>query len=245
METPYQPHHTLREIVTGNFRTAAVFESFGMDFCCRGGQTIEQSCTEHGADPFAVITALHRVTGSSAGVRDGFADLDPEQLIEFIVSHHHAYVRTMIPVLRAHTRKVAAVHGERHPETIAIAEHTEAVLQELASHMVKEERMLFPYIIELFKADRSGAAAPVSPFGTVQNPIRMMEQEHRSAGDELAAVRTLSSGYAPPADACTTYRICYQELQAFEKDLHQHIHLENNILFPRAVELEQAFASTH
>jgi regulator of cell morphogenesis and NO signaling len=144
----------------------------------------------------------------------------------------------MVPVLLTHTAKVATVHGGNHQEAVRIARLFEVVAAELLAHMVKEEQCLFPYIDMLFGVSERNGECARPPFGTVLNPIRMMEAEHRAAGDRLYEIRSLSSNYTPPADACTTYKITYQELQDFEMDLHQHVHLENNILFPKAVALE-------
>jgi regulator of cell morphogenesis and NO signaling len=166
-------------------------------------------------------------------------------LIDFIVNNHHSYVTKMIPVLYAHTQKVASVHGARHPEVIQIAAHFEAVAHEFQQHMQKEEHALFPFIKALARSKEAGQKATPPPFGSVQNPIRMMEAEHQTAGDEMRTIRELSSGYTPPEDACTTYRITYQELRDFEMDLHQHVHLENNILFPKAILLESELLSTN
>jgi regulator of cell morphogenesis and NO signaling len=144
----------------------------------------------------------------------------------------------MIPVLEAHVGKILAVHGERHPELHAIAQNVGTVTAELNDHMVKEERILFPYIRMLVDAEAAHRAPEPPPFGSIANPIAMMEREHLSAGDALFAVRRLSNGYVPPADGCTTYRVTLTELEEFELDLHRHVHLENNILFPRAIALE-------
>jgi regulator of cell morphogenesis and NO signaling len=144
----------------------------------------------------------------------------------------------MIPVIAAHTQKVASVHGENHPETIAIAKHFSVVYKDLKQHMMKEEQMLFPFIKYLSKAEQKKSSAERPFFGTVKNPIKMMEIEHQNAGDELSGIRDLSDNYTPPDDACNTYKVCYQELKEFEEDLHQHVHLENNILFPKSILLE-------
>ena len=147
-------------------------------------------------------------------------------------------MRSAIDTILPHARKVAEKHGATHPEVVEIARIFEAVAQELAHHMMKEEHILFPYIRDLAAQSRAGRPVPPSPFGTVRNPIRMMEMEHESAGSAMRRIRELSAQFAPPADACATYRVTYQELQEFERDLHQHIHLENNILHPRAIALE-------
>jgi regulator of cell morphogenesis and NO signaling len=143
----------------------------------------------------------------------------------------------------AFTRKLAAVHGSRHPELAEVARLTQDIADEMTSHMAKEERVLFPHIAALSEAVRDDLPAPSAPFGSVENPIRMMEEDHDATGAALARIRELTSGYAVPDDGCTTYRVCFQELSAFERDLHQHVHLENNILFPAARRLAMAGAA--
>lgn len=229
---------TIKDIVTQNFQTAAIFEKHSLDFCCRGGKTVEEACREKGIAPENVYTELTQLMPAPSGETSRFSQWDPGFLIDYIVRNHHAYVSRMIPVILAHTQKVAAVHGERHPEVVRIASLFQGVATALTQHMQKEELMLFPYIKHLLTAKQANGAVQRPPFGTAQNPIRAMIQEHQQAGDELYEIRSLSNFYAPPEDACTTYRVSYQELQEFERDLHQHVHLENNILFPEAVRLE-------
>ena len=233
---------TLKNIVTKDFRAAAVFEKYSLDFCCRGGKTVEEACREGGLDPENVLDELKKLDGAGTGPDGRYAEWPLDFLSDYIVNTHHAYVRGAIPVLDAHTRKIVSVHGANHPELVEIAGHFQAVAAELASHMMKEERILFPFIKTLALADRNPGTFRMPPFGTVRNPIAMMEAEHRNAGDALAAIRALSGGYAPPEDACTTYRVTFQELKQFEQDLHQHVHLENNILFPKAVAIEDRLA---
>ena len=159
--------------------------------------------------------------------------------MDHIVSRHHAYVRASIPAIQQHLAKVAAVHGVGHPELAFVDAQFSKVAAELSQHMVKEERVLFPYISALAEAVNGNAPPPPDMFGTVQNPIRMMEIEHQEAGEGIDVIRELTHGYQPPEDACGTYRTVLQELEAFENDLHEHVHLENNVLFPKAVELEE------
>lgn len=230
---------TVKDIVLNDFRAAAVFERHGIDFCCKGGVSLESACAERGIDPAIVRRELEGLpAGEDAQERPERWELDA--LAGHIVSKHHRYVRNILPSLLAHTAKVASVHGERHPEVVEIARLFEEVGAEMTSHMYKEEMMLFPYITMLAAAKRAGASAPRAPFGTIANPIRMMEAEHASAGGAMQRIRELSANYEPPADACTTYRVSYQELRQFELDLHAHVHLENNILFPGAMALEAA-----
>jgi len=189
----------------------------------------------------AVEAALHADTGGSpADAPD--ATWEPDELTRYIVRRHHAYVRAQLPVIAAHLAKLTAVHGDRHPELRAVAGHFEQIAGELQMHLMKEEEILFPYIRALATSVEQGGAPPPNMFGTVMNPIRMMEAEHQSAGNELEIIRTLTGNFTVPEDGCATYRVCFEELAAFDRDLRMHIHLENNILFPRAVALESAMA---
>lgn len=231
--------NTIRDIVVEDFRAAAVFQRYGLDFCCGGARSVLDACREKGIDAAAVLADIQAACSAAGSGAPGFASWDVPALIDHIVGTHHAYVRQAIPLVGAHTEKVAAVHGERHPEVTEIARLFAGVADEMLAHMFKEERILFPYIRSLDLSVKQGRGAPPSPFGTVGNPIRMMEAEHESAGNAMARIRELSGGYQPAADACTTYRVSFEELKAFEEDLHAHVHLENNILFPRAIELEK------
>jgi regulator of cell morphogenesis and NO signaling len=228
---------TIGEIVARDYRAAAVFQRHGVDFCCGGRRSLDEACREQGIPTAALVAELLGVPAGRGEAPD-FASWPPEPLIDHIVTRHHAYVKRTLPVLTGYTRKLASVHGERHPELHAVAEHVEQVAAEMTAHMLKEEQVLFPYIASLAAAARQDQQPEPSPFGSVANPITMMEAEHRSAGDEMAAIRRLTGGYQVPADGCVTYRVCFQELEAFERDLHEHVHLENNILFPAALKLE-------
>jgi len=221
------------EIVAGDFRTAAVFNEYGIDFCCGGRRTLADVCQEQSLDADAVVKAIDQACGQP-GSSPRFTEWEPEALIGYIVGNHHAYVRRALPSLIANARKVASVHGERHPELHEVAQLTDEVAAEMTSHMMKEEHMLFPFIEALAASAREGYPAPDAPFGSIENPLRMMEQEHESAGSALARMRELTGGFTVPDDGCTTYRVCLQELEAFEADLHAHVHLENNVLFPKA-----------
>lgn len=230
----------IRDLVATDFRTAAVFQKHGLDFCCGGGRPIAEAAEAKGIDCGAVVADLELIAATPANGTPKFNLWDLDMLVDYIVANHHAYVREALPTVLAHVEKVARVHGENHPETIAVANAFRRVAAELSQHMQKEEMILFPYIKRLVMAQRGEVTPPSAPFGSVANPIAMMEHEHQSAGDEMAEIRELTSGYQPPEDACTTYRVSYQELHAFELDLHQHVHLENNILFPKAIAIEAA-----
>jgi regulator of cell morphogenesis and NO signaling len=235
-----QTDATIGEMVTDNFRTAAVFQSYGIDFCCRGNRTLAQACAEKGIDREAVLADLRKIDGNGGGDPLPKFDLwELDFLMDYIVNNHHSYVRRMLPTLYQHTAKIASVHGGNHPELMRVASGFAAIGQELEQHMLKEEQVLFPFIKRLVAARRAGMTPAAPPFGTVRNPIAMMQREHQNAGDEMALIRELTNNYTPPEDACTTYRVTLQELQEFEQDLHRHVHLENNILFPKALRLEE------
>jgi regulator of cell morphogenesis and NO signaling len=234
---------TIRDIVAADFRAAAVFQRHGIDFCCKGNRSVEEACRACSTSAEDVLREVAEATASSSAGGPRFNSWDLGMLVSYIVSNHHAFVRRAMPALLAHTRKVAAVHGEQHPELREVAGLFERVADEMTSHMGKEEQILFPYMVALAGAAAESATAPSAPFGTVRNPIRMMEAEHESAGDAMARIRELTCGYAVPAGACTTYRVCLQELEEFERDLHEHVHLENNILFPRATRIEAEIGS--
>lgn len=228
---------TVGEIVATDFRTARVFEQFGIDFCCGGRRSIAEACESVAVDPQTVERALRALPPVAEHDATDVTRWSPDRLIDHILTNHHAYVRAALPSIGRQLAKLVEVHGHRHPELTRIAASFDQMSRDLLQHMMKEERVLFPYIREL--ASNRGVFAR-SPFGTVENPIRMMEREHREAGDELRLIRELTNGYVPPADGCTTYRVCFAQLVEFERDLHRHVHLENNVLFPTAIELERA-----
>jgi regulator of cell morphogenesis and NO signaling len=227
---------TLAEIVTENIRAAVVFEEFGLDFCCKGKRSLAEACTEKNINIDSVIESLSKL--STDKNEEKYNDWTPDFLIDYIINNHHQYVRRMIPIISLHADKVASVHGKNHPETIQIADLFLGVREELENHMMKEERILFPYIKQLYEAKKNNEQVSPPPFGTIRNPINMMEAEHTNAGEALYKIRELSADFSLPADACDTFKALYSELKEFEEDLHKHIHLENNVLFPDSIELE-------
>ena len=234
---------TIKEIVTQNFRAAAVFEKYSLDFCCKGGRTITDACREKNLDPTSIITELQTLNKTANDSSQRFNQWSPDFLVTYILENHHAYIRQAIPSMLAHTHKVAMVHGERHPEMKKAADIFGVVADDLMNHMHKEEQMLFPYIVALFHSLHDKTPMPGTPFGSVNNPIAMMEQEHDSAGSMMYEIHELTNSYAVPDEACTTYRVTLHELKEFEYDLHQHVHLENNILFPKAARMEEMLQS--
>ena len=234
------PTSTLGEIVRENLSTTRVFEENGLDYCCGGNQSLEQACKEadRNIDEVLVARGAALQAPGAEGAID-FGRLGLEDLASHILETHHVYAKRELERLPRLLEKVCGVHGERHPELLEIRQQFETLKKELEPHIWKEEQVLFPYIRGLGEAQRNGQGAPPSCFGTIQNPVNMMRIEHEAAGEALANLRKKSGGYQAPEDACVSYRALYDALETFEKDLHQHIHLENNILFPGAIELEE------
>ncbi|MFD1185689.1 iron-sulfur cluster repair di-iron protein [Pontibacter rugosus] len=233
-----QEGETVGELVAKDFRKAQVFKKYGIDFCCGGKKSVKQVCEEKGVDQNALERELE-VTSAAESRETDFGSWELPFLADYIVNMHHKYVREAIPALYEYTTKIARVHGKNHPELLELAKHFVNVANELEAHMPKEERVLFPFIKQLDEAKKQGIKLDKPAFGSIQNPINMMEMEHEAAGDELEAIRELTDNYTLPADACATYTVAFKKLQEFEEDLHRHIHLENNILFPKALELEK------
>ncbi|MCC7416201.1 MAG: iron-sulfur cluster repair di-iron protein [Acidobacteria bacterium] len=231
---------TIGEIVAGNARAAEVFEEFGIDFCCGGRRSLAEACQRAAVDQGAVVRALEGVARPRpAQDGDDAARWPLDRLIDHIVEMHHGYVRRALPVIARRLERLEQSHGERHRELARVVNLFRELGIELTQHMMKEEQVLFPYIRELVELEQQGCEVHQSPFGTVENPIRMMEREHREMADALRTIRELTGGYDVPADGCITYELSMADLARFERDLHRHVHLENNVLFPAATALEQ------
>jgi len=229
---------TVREIALRQPSSIRVFEQFGIDYCCGGRKPLSEACAENGVAMDTVVAALESASVASAEPVQDWSRASLQSLSEHITANHHSYVKRELPRLYELAAKVVARHGTNHAE---LPEIQSAVLQlgdELTQHLAKEELVLFPYIAMLETALATGGDAPKSCFGTVENPIAMMTSEHEAAGELLAEIGRLSNRFTTPQDACPTYHAFYDGLHEFEQDLHQHIHLENNILFPRAIALE-------
>ena len=226
---------TLAQIVTNNYKAASIFEKHHLDFCCKGKRTLEQACSESDIKIEEVIEQLEKV-GETNGSKTNYNELSLAQLSEHIVSTHHNYVKNEMPALLGYLQKVASKHGDRHPEMNKVFQIFGAVKEEMEFHMQKEEMVLFPRIKDIENQIQEGKKVVVSS-SYLQSPINMMEEEHDHAGSMLAEIRNLTNNYNPPADACTTYQLSFASLQAFELDLHRHVHLENNILFPKALKM--------
>jgi len=232
---------TVREVALNNPEATRVFEKLGIDYCCGGNKSLEQACGEANLQVPQVLEALKSAATANDGRGQAKAWLTGPlaDVIAHINNTHHKYTREEIARLRPLFDKVCNVHGDKHPELRQVRHEFHALAQELSTHMMKEEMVLFPYIERMEEAVVSGEPVLPAPFGTVNNPVAMMMHEHDSAGNLLRRMRELSSGYQTPANACVSYKTLYSALAEFEQDLHQHIHLENNVLFPRAIEMER------
>ena len=220
--------------------TTREFEKLGIDYCCGGKRTLAEACAAAKIDVDEVLARLEKSASSAPSTFSRNWGAEPlADLIYHINATHHVFVRSECPRIEALAAKVASVHGSKHPELLAVQKVFSALAEELRIHLMKEEQILFPYVLRMEESVLAGEAAPPAMFGTVVNPIRMMMQEHDGAGDALRSLRSLTSDYALPDDACISYRTLFDALQGFEADLHQHIHLENNVLFPRAAKMEE------
>lgn len=230
---------TIGEIVTEDFRKADVFSKYGLDFCCGGAKLLKEACEEKGIDEKEVETALKEVESQAKNRQQDFNRWDLDFLVDYILNIHHKYVKESVTMLYDVSGKVANVHGENHPEVVKIAALFETIAKELDAHMLKEETLLFPTIKKLAVAKRENTGTGPSSSGSVENTIKTLESEHVTVGGSMDKINRLSHGYTTPEDACSSYRALYNKLDEFEQDLHRHIHLENNILFPKAILLEK------
>ena len=232
---------TVGEYVANDFRTAALFSEYGIDFCCKGNRTLDEVCAKKNINPVELEKKIQAVLQTKSDQSIDFKSWSPSLLIEYIVEKHHSYVEEKTPVILQFLDKLCKVHGERHPELFEINSLFKLSAGDLAQHMKKEELILFPFVQKMVKAQKENQPIQKPHFGTVENPIAMMQDEHTVEGERFATIATLTDGFTPPEDACSTYRVAFQMLKEFEQDLHKHIHLENNILFPKAIELQANF----
>ena len=232
---------TVREVAVENPAATRVFERFGIDYCCGGNQALEQACERAGVSVDEVIDSLEMEEEAARAAKQSrvWQSESLSELIAHIRSTHHKYTREETVRLAALLQKVCSVHDKNHPELFGIRDTFGRLSQELTAHMMKEEMVLFPYIESMEESVIQNDPVLPAPFGSVQNPVALMEHEHDSAGAALRSMRKASSDFALPSDACISYQTLYKALAAFEADLHQHIHLENNLLFPRAIAMEK------
>ncbi len=224
---------TLASLVTQHHQTATVLEKYDLDFCCKGKRTLAAACKEKNISLEDILAELQLFTVPEEQLQMPFEQMTAEQLIGYILIRHHFYVKQSMPTIYAHLEKIVNKHGERYPYMINVFKLFTAVKEEMTLHMQKEEMILFPRIKEVEKLLAEDKSSQTSG-GYITGPINVMETEHEHAGELLYEIRRLTNNYTAPDDACTTFKVCIDELKAFEEDLHKHVHLENNILFPLA-----------
>ena len=234
-----QENNIIGELVAQDYRAASVFKKYGIDFCCQGNRTIEDACVAKNLDSKSVVTDLNSINQKRDTGSTDYQSWPLDLLADYIEKKHHRYVQEKTLEIQPYLDKICKVHGKQHPELFEIKNEFDASAGELAAHMKKEELILFPLVKKMVKAKMEGAKVDAAHFGTVKNPIQMMMDEHTVEGERFRKIEGLSNHYTPPQDACNTYRVTFALLKEFEQDLHLHIHLENNILFPKAIEMEK------
>ena len=238
-----QEDQIIGELVANDYRTASVFKKYNIDFCCQGNRTINDACEAKEIDGKLVVADLNALVQSQEAGSIDYQSWPLDLLAVYIEKKHHRYVEEKTQEIKPYLEKICRVHGGRHPELLEINEHFNATAAELAMHMKKEELMVFPFIKKMVKAKEEGTKVAAPNFESIQFPIQAMMDEHTNEGDRFRLIEALSDNYTPPADGCNTYRVTFALLKEFEQDLHLHIHLENNILFPKAIELEKELFS--
>lgn len=220
------------QLVAENYRTADIFKKYGIDFCCGGGKSIEEVCLKKQLDQDELLQELSNILETSSNTLADYKNKSTKELVDIIVNRHHAYVAANIPILQEYLKKIYAVHGQNHPELEEV--YTQFLLSsdELAKHMEKEESILFPYLVKMESGEKTE-----KPNTT--EVINEMLNEHENEGQRFALIQEITNDFQFPFDACNTYKVAFHKLKEFQNDLHLHIHLENNILFPRAVRMEQ------
>ena len=233
----YSDTKTVADTVTENIKTAHIFKKHGIDFCCGGGISIKKACEKNSVDYDTILEELNAID-KDASFMSNYDEWELDFLIDYIVNTHHKYVEENIILLKHYGARVAKVHGHHYTELLEIEKIIYAISDELTVHMKKEELILFPFVKKLVTAHKNNTPVAVPHFGTVDNPIKMMEEDHDDAGEAFRTISRLTNAYQTPEDACNTFKALYSKLEEFEDNLHQHVHLENNILFPKARILE-------
>jgi regulator of cell morphogenesis and NO signaling len=228
---------TIGEIVAEDYRTAAVFERNGIDFCCGGQVLLSAACREKGLDPGAIEGEIEAAKSAPSLRSENYAAWALPFLADYIVNTHHTYLNENTAQIAAYARKIGEVHGAHHPETIEIAGIFEKIAADLVDHLREEEEVLFPAIRRLNEARLAGATPETGDRATIRDSLAKLHEEHEAIGDAVHAIRHLAGDYEIPEDVCNTFVVTYRKLKEFEDDLHKHVHLENNILFPKAAQI--------
>lgn len=238
-----QSQSIIGQLVAEDYRLASVFTRHGIDFCCNGQRSLQEACDTQQIDLSMLIQELQSAHLTEIDTQEDYDSWPLDELSDYIIDRHHHYVNRRIQEILPYLHKIVQVHGSQHPELIEVHRLFLETAGELSQHMKKEELILFPFIRKMTLAQNEGTPLPPTMFGSVNNPIAMMHHDHDAEGERFRQISALTQQYTPPADACSTYRTTFSLLREFEQDLHRHIHLENNILFPKAIELESALKS--
>jgi len=228
---------TVGEIVAEDYRTAKVFERYGIDFCCGGKVGISEACREKSVDPAAIISEIEAVKNEPLERSQNYAAWELPFLSDYIINTHHGYLNENTGQIAVYANKIAEVHGAHHPEVVEIAGIFARIATDMAAHLREEEEVLFPAIKRIAAARKAGSLPDAGDVETLRASLKKLNQEHDAIGDAVHTIRDLSRGYAIPDDVCNTFVVTYRKLKEFEDDLHKHVHLENNILFPKAAKL--------
>lgn len=234
------PERTIGSIVAEDYRAAATFTKYGIDFCCKGGRSVQEVCEKQNIDSQKLAEDIAASLSRDAKSSDDVRTWPLDKLADHVETVHHRYVEERGPIIKQYLDKLCRVHGDRHPELFAVSEEFDHCIGAMAMHMKKEELILFPFVRNLAKSERSGEPFRAPKFGTVENPVNAMMADHNDEGERFERMNAVSGNFTPPADGCTTYNTAFSMLREFEEDLHLHIHLENNIMFPRSIALEKA-----
>ncbi|MBP1751267.1 MAG: iron-sulfur cluster repair protein ScdA [Geobacteraceae bacterium] len=228
---------TIGEIVADDYRTASVFEKHGIDFCCGGKVALSAICREKGIEPAVILREIKAVKETLLERSANYAAWELPFLADFIINTHHAYLKENMGQIAVHTGKIADVHGVRHPEVIEISQIFARIVTDLVDHLGYEEDVFFPAIKRIDGARKSDAVPETKDSETISEGLVKLHREHEEVGDAIHRIRDLAKDYEIPGDVCNTFTVTYRELKEFEDDLHKHVHLENNILFPKAANL--------
>lgn len=229
----------ISEVVANDYRTAKVFKNHSIDFCCQGNRSLTSACEDKNIAVEQILDELKTILNDSTDDTSGFNSWQLDELAEYIEKKHHRYCEEKITEIKPYLEKITQVHGQSHPELYEISAIFSETAGQMSAHMKKEELLIFPFIKRLVKLKEEGGKLPKARFNSDQNPIDLMLKDHNDEGERFRKIRELSKNYEIPEDACSTYRVSLALLHEFEEDLHEHIHLENNILFPKSIALEK------
>ncbi len=229
----------ISQIVTENLKAAEILENHDIDFCCGGDKTLGEACWEKNVPVKSVEADLEKVMNDTDSETTWIKSLDASELSDYIVKRHHSFIRENIPSLKKYLGKICEVHGENHPELFKVKEEFNKAAETLTDHLGEEEKTIFPVVHEMVQAKKENRSIHAPCFGIVSDPIRQMQEDHKQEGERFDRLAERTDNFKVPDDGCNTFRLTYERLKAFVSDLHKHIHLENNILFPEALQLEK------